>query len=456
MKDSAAIERLRAIEFNSRIETIFRFSVILVAGVAVYFYTRWPISLVWLGVYFALHLLYWRALLTFETENGKGNLRLLVGVYLAVLFVFASFPVYLTTDDHVTSNFTGTAACICLAMYLIWRGDTVPCLIYGEIAVMAVAVGVITAVFTMAAETAGHRALMVVCGLAVWGYFVLALMTLRFRAIRFDRAAQRAAETRKMEAVGRLAGGIAHDFNNILTAIQGNLELYREESDPAERHRLVAEAHKSSRRAAELTRNLLIYARHAPLQCAPVPVKRLLDQAARLSRGLVPLSFALKVAAPPGEERITVDEAQLMTALVNLVSNAHDAMADLGEQGGVLELAGQEVVLTARRHLVDGATLGPGRYLAISVADTGRGIPPELLRRVAEPFFTTKPVDQGSGLGLATVSGFAIQSGGGLHVESTGTGTRATIFLPWPEAPARVHGQGAEGSGRADSAKKPL
>ncbi len=440
MYHKAEIERLRHIEFNSRLEISLRFIAIGLAGLAGYFYTERVIVLLWMAGYFALHLIYWKVLNTRKEPYNDRDLAVVSAVYLAVLFTFASLPVYLTADDHVALSFGGTAACTCLAIYLIWRADTLPFLIYGEITVMAVAIGVVTVVFATHVPVAGHRAVMVGCGAVVWGYFVLALMTARIRVIRLAQSAQRAAQARKMEAVGRLAGGVAHDFNNILTALQGNLELYREVSDPAERDRLVSEAYRASKRAAELTQNLLSYARNAPLRSARVPVSRILEQASQLSRAMMPRDVALHIKAPLDEIMVAVDESQLMTALVNLISNACDAM----ESQGALELGAREVVLSDRRQLIDGAMLEPGRYLAIWVADTGHGIPPELLKRVADPFFSTKPVDKGTGLGLSTVSGFAIQSGGGLNVESAQTGTRATIYLPWPlegvaqPAPART------------------
>lgn len=428
MDHGTEIERLRQIEFNSRPEIVIRMSTILLAGVTAFYYTGWLIVLAWLAVYFGLHVLYWRFLATRPQVPTGRDVALAALLFLGVLTAFATLPVYLTLDDHVALHFSATAACICLVMYMVWRGDTVPLIVYGEIAIMALGVGAVSSSFALHADNPVHRAVMIGAGIAIWGYFVISILTARARVLRSERAAWRSAQARKMEAVGRLAGGVAHDFNNILTALQGNLELYREVEDAQEKDRLVCQAHAASRRAAELVRNLLTYARNAPLEAEKVPVARILERARQLGRALLPRGVDLTVHPMPEAAEVVVDEAKLMAAMVNLIGNARDAMA----QGGRIELTARAVTLPAARHLVDGSTLAPGRYLALSVTDTGHGIPPEMLRRVADPFFTTKPVDKGTGLGLSTVSGFAIQSGGGLHLESAETGTRAIVYLPWP------------------------
>lgn len=429
MNHRAEIERLRHIEVNSRPEIAVRMCAILLATAAAYHYTGWPIVLIWFAAYLTIHIAYWWALATRPETPGNADIALVSILFLGVLTTFASLPIYLTTDDHVALYFSANAACICLVMYMLWRGDTVPLIIYGEIVLMALAVGAITATFVANADNPVHRAVMLGCGFAIWGYFVLTILTARVRVLLSAKAARRSAQARKMEAVGRLAGGVAHDFNNILTALQGSLELYREEPDPDERDRLVGQAHAASHRAAELVRNLLTYARNAPLQAERVPVARILERADQLSRALVPQGIRFSVRPLPTAAPVVVDEAQLMAAMVNLIGNSVDAM----DGSGRIELSARAATLTAPRHMSDGATLPPGRYLALTVADNGHGIPQDILRRVTDPFYTTKPVDKGTGLGLSMVSGFAIQSGGGLTLESDETGTRAILFLPWPD-----------------------
>jgi len=244
----------------------------------------------------------------------------------------------------------------------------------------------------------------------------------------------------KMDAIGKLTGGIAHDFNNLLAAVLGGIGLIERRADLADEHRkILGMTRRAADQGTELVGRLLAFARRQQLQPAPVDLatlhKGVHDLLSHTLGGLVELEWKL----PDYDWRAFADRSQLELALMNLVINARDAMPD---GGTITTVASSRLV--ERGNPLD---LAPGRYVALQVADQGSGIAPEIMEKVLEPFFTTKPVGKGTGLGLSMVYGFAQQSGGTLQLESTpGAGTRATIWLP----EATADEQRAEPASRAE------
>jgi PAS domain S-box-containing protein len=243
------------------------------------------------------------------------------------------------------------------------------------------------------------------------------------------------AQAQKMEALGHLTGGVAHDFNNLLTVVLSNIELLGAPGlDEPGRTRLLESARRAAMRGAALTQQLLAFARRQPLSPKRHRVNGLLgafDAVLRRACG-EHCSVAFELTAEPAFAEI--DEAQFEAALLNLVMNARDAMP----QGGHATIRTDLVEIDAPHALaVEGVT--PGRYVALSVADDGSGIPPAVLPHVFEPFFTTKEPGKGSGLGLSQVFGFAKQSGGHVDVQSAlGRGTTVTLYLPAVEPGAET------------------
>jgi PAS domain S-box-containing protein len=230
-------------------------------------------------------------------------------------------------------------------------------------------------------------------------------------------------QAQKMEAVGQLAGGIAHDFNNLLTAIRGygDLALRHVGSDPAAARAALSSASEATARAAGLTRQLLAFSRKQLLQPLVLDVNEVVLDAHKLMTRLLGGNIDVTTRLDPDVARVRADRGQLDQVLVNLAVNARDAMP----AGGTLTIE------TANVELAAGVDLPAGRYVSVSVADTGTGIAPEVRDHIFEPFFTTKDVDSGTGLGLATVYGIVKQSGGDVVVESEpGAGARFTVYLP--------------------------
>jgi signal transduction histidine kinase len=233
-------------------------------------------------------------------------------------------------------------------------------------------------------------------------------------------------ELRRKEAIGQLTGGVAHDFNNLLTAILGNLELLRVHVTDAAGKRLLSGAVLGAERGAQLTGNLLAPARRRTLRPEIVNPNHLISEFSDLMRRALGEAIQLRLVLSPAAGRCQIDPAQFQASLLNLVANARDAMPE----GGVLTIESRGIQPDAHEAARSGM-LTTGRHIAIAVRDTGHGMAPEVLEHAFEPFYTTKDVGRGSGLGLSQVYGFVMQSGG--HVEITsrpGSGTEVTIYLP--------------------------
>jgi PAS domain S-box-containing protein len=231
-------------------------------------------------------------------------------------------------------------------------------------------------------------------------------------------------QAQKMDAIGKLTGGIAHDFNNLLAAVLGGIGLIERRIElGAEQKKILGMTRHAAEQGTELVRRLLAFARRQKLQPAPIA---LTDLSGRLNELLAHTLGGLVDIRWEGMERdwrAFADETQLELAIMNLAINARDAMED----GGTITVSADQ------RTIGEGDPLGlaPGDYVTLSVADTGEGIPPDLLEQVLEPFFTTKPVGKGTGLGLSMVYGFARQSGGSVQIDSAlGQGTTVTLWLP--------------------------
>ncbi len=244
------------------------------------------------------------------------------------------------------------------------------------------------------------------------------------RAEELALAQEALRQAQKMEAMGQLTGGVAHDFNNLLTPIIGSLDLlHRKGLGGAREQRLVEGALQSAERAKTLVQRLLAFARRQPLQPGPVDLGELV-------RGLVDLlastsgpQIRIETRLDPSLPFARADSNQLEMAILNLAVNARDAMAG----GGTLTIGGTAETVAPG----EVAGLAPGRYVRLAVADTGVGMDEATLARAVEPFFSTKGVGRGTGLGLSMVHGLAAQLGGALNLDSrVGEGTVAALWLP--------------------------
>jgi PAS domain S-box-containing protein len=256
-------------------------------------------------------------------------------------------------------------------------------------------------------------------------------------------------QSQKMEAVGQLTGGVAHDFNNLLAVVLGSLHLARKHL-PADRKllRLIDNAIQAADRGAILTKRMLAFARRQDLETGPVDIPERVRGMAELLQRSIGSNIPVVTQFPLRLPLAFADANQLELALLNLTVNARDAMP----AGGTITIAAREAFIGSEA----GAELKPGRYVCLSVADTGEGMDAATLARAAEPFFTTKGVGKGTGLGLSMVHGFAEQSGGRLILRSVeGRGTTAELWLPEAEAGISVT-EAPQAEDSAPPALKPL
>jgi two-component system cell cycle sensor histidine kinase/response regulator CckA len=241
------------------------------------------------------------------------------------------------------------------------------------------------------------------------------------------RLEEQMRQTQKMDAVGQLAAGVAHDFNNLLTAIQGFTEQALYQTTDGSMRSLLEPVLSSAKRAAILTRQLLLFSRKQAVNILPVDLATLVGDLKPVLRRLLPENIELVWDLPGSLPPVRADSANVEQVIINLAINARDALPSKG--GSIRIGTGLREFATAEetRH-VDGRA---GRFVIVQVADNGSGIPPEVLPRIFEPFYTTKDIGKGTGLGLSTVYSVARQHQGWIDVQtSVGSGTTFTVYHP--------------------------
>ncbi len=249
-------------------------------------------------------------------------------------------------------------------------------------------------------------------------------------------------QSQKMDLVGQLAGGVAHDFNNLLTAMIGFCDLLLQRHSPKDQSFAdIMQVKQNANRAANLVRQLLAFSRQQTLQPKVLNITNVLTELTHLLRRLIGADIELKMVHARDLWPVKVDQSQLEQVIINLAVNARDAV----------DGSGAVTIRTYNHTASEGnkslhASLPSGDYVVMEVADTGTGVPKELLSKIFEPFFTTKEVGSGTGLGLSTVYGIIRQTGGHIFVDSEeGKGARFTIYLPRNEAGEEVIGAAIAG-----------
>ena len=238
------------------------------------------------------------------------------------------------------------------------------------------------------------------------------------------KAEEALRQSQRMEGIGQLTGGVAHDFNNVLTAVLGSLQLASKRVTDERARQLMDTAVQAAERGAKLTSQLQAFSRRQRLEPLPVDLNVMIERMGGLFSSTLGGTVKVEKDLAPGLPPALADPAQLELALLNLALNARDAMP----QGGVLRLSTALATITSQRTASEPE---PGRYIALSVKDTGPGMSEEVMERAFEPFFTTKPLGKGSGLGLSQVLGLAKQLGGGVRLDAApDAGATVTVYLP--------------------------
>jgi two-component system, cell cycle sensor histidine kinase and response regulator CckA len=244
------------------------------------------------------------------------------------------------------------------------------------------------------------------------------------------RAESQLQQSQKLKAIGTLAGGIAHDFNNILAAVMGYTEMALMDTDSASPvHRRLVNVLKSTNRAKDLVHQILTFSRQNDPEIRPLAPVPIIKETLKMLRASLPSTVKIQQWIPGRSPMIMADPTHVHQILMNLCTNANHAME---EAGGTLEIRMAEVTCDAGT-MESTQDLLPGKYLKLSVKDSGPGMSPDVLERIFDPYFTTKPnVDgDGSGLGLAVVHGIVHSHGGVIEVQSEpGTGTTVDVFFP--------------------------
>ena len=251
--------------------------------------------------------------------------------------------------------------------------------------------------------------------------------------LQLENTQDQLRQAQKMEAVGQLTGGLAHDFNNLLTGISGSLELMQlrvQQGRSGEIERYVAMAQHAAKRAAALTHRLLAFSRRQTLDPKPTNINRLISGLEDFLRRSVGPTVEIEVVGAGGLWTTLIDPNQLENAVLNLCINARDAMPDGGKI--TIETANKWLDKRSARE----RDLEPGQYVSLCVTDTGTGMSAETIERAFDPFYTTKPLGEGTGLGLSMIYGFVRQSGGQVRIYSElGDGTTMCLYFP------RIHAE---------------
>lgn len=239
-------------------------------------------------------------------------------------------------------------------------------------------------------------------------------------------AEARARQSQRIEAIGTLTGGVAHDFNNLLAVILGNLELSLTTEQTDEWRELIEAAIQATNRGASLTKNLLSFARQAPLEPARMDLNKLIQNTMAWCTRVLPATIEIENSLMAGLWDVELDTTSTENALINILLNARDAMPG----GGKLTIETANMRIGDEYVAERDEDIEPGRYVMLAISDTGHGIPSDKIEAIFEPFYTDKPVGQGSGLGLSMVQGFIKQSGGAIRVYSeVGVGTTFKLYF---------------------------
>lgn len=412
---------------RGRMEFVAQVVLMTFAGAVAWVTTGVHFIPLWVAAHFGLITVERKLTRRLRNSDSPFALPCVLMAHLAIGAVFAAMPVYLWLQEDEAFHFTGMVLLVgsilnvFLARAQLWY--LALCFVLPD----AVAIALIAAQIARLAPNLAQAITVWVVAAAILLYLGVALLQAARAHRRHLVTREQLVQSQKMEALGNLAGGMAHDFNNILNVITGTLDLARAERDPARIAAQLDHANAAADRGAALIRQVLSFARKSHLEPRRVDPPAVIAEVETMARRLIPERIAIETAVDPDVPAVRVDEGTLVTALLNLVLNARDAIEGRGR-----------IVLSC----TFAPATPPGRRgkVLFSVRDDGHGIAREMIGRVTEPFFTTKPVGEGTGLGLSMVAGFAAQSGGALQIDShEGAGTEVRILLPLDEgsAPAK-------------------
>jgi signal transduction histidine kinase len=413
-KRNAQFEAFRSGDAADITDFVARLAVIMMCGVALWIATDQAIMLVWCIGYWLMGIPYvfW-IIRRKSTDVSRRDLILAVCISSLIAAWYCAMVIYVATLGDGDFLLLATCGVLGIALRCLSRNVEFSYSAYVDfIAVITTGLGV-TFVAAINASTPAVAAASVIGGLCSCGYFWLSFRQIISVNRALAEKTREEIQNQKMLALGQLASGVAHDFNNLLTVINGNIELVMLDPNNPENAGFLSEAKAASDKSAVLVRQLLAYGKKSDLRITKVELGTVFEELKSLLHRVLPAHIDLDVEDVSLQADLNIDRALLESALMNLVINAQKA---IGNAPGTIRL------------FVESDT--PGR-IRICVTDTGPGMTPDVLARASEPFFTTRPVGQGSGLGLSMVNGFAAQSGGRLNLSNqVEGGVRAAVELP--------------------------
>lgn len=421
-----AVQSMIAADIGSKSELAFRYAIVALGAVFVTWEIQTPVIAVWLTAFLITNGWYSWQLSRVSPPVSKHTYIWLVLLLTASVTLYTSCTIYLFRLDTLATTTIAIAALAAQSLFNLSRHRKSTFTAFYDTAIVAAA-ALYFGLSNLASENLSfpEQMIIIVCTVGVCIYYVVA----QYRNILVNRMLQRsqdeAAQAQKMRAVGQLTAGVAHDFNNLLTVIRGNIELAELAENTLERDARLEESKAAASRAANLTSQLLSFSRKARLETSIVNLDKFWLNSGTFFQSVVPETVRIQKEIDPRLENLFCDKSQLEIAIVNLIVNAVDAM----KANGTIILGSRPCHDSELKNLKQ-SDAASGDYGAIEVRDNGPGIPEHLLSNVTEPFFTTKNVGQGSGLGLSMVKGFAEQSGGELVLKSDDAGTAVILILP--------------------------
>lgn len=372
---------------------------------------------------------------------------LVIGTTIAV--IASLLPIYLWTFDAWIFHFAAMIYTLGAVLNtFILRARAWPALLCYAI---PNALGIITVavMFFLKDGSNSYTIVGIILAMAISSYLVVMVRESE-RRVRYNRDTTKALlQAQKSETVANFAGGVAHDFNNLLSVILASLEQAKGEKDEKERRALIHQAVLAVERGAGLTKQLLAVGRQSELETNPIDMQSFADELQQFLLRIIPSSIKLEVSCDPKLKTLNSEPSLLQSMLLNLALNARDALSE----AGTLRITIQKCAFNTKQRMSQG-DLPPGVYAEFSVIDNGKGIPSEVFGRVLEPFYSTRPNGEGTGLGLAMVTGFSQQMGGALNLTSRpGVGTTVRFYLPISEAGTHQTGQGTSPAGAAATPK---
>ena len=412
---------VRRAEFGSPLETVVRSLGILATAAALFIATRDPIFLIWSTGYVVIEGIF----LLIAGWPPRRNIR--THFFLALLFYnlsalnFVSLPLYMIWLGAPGFSLIGGLGIFGMLLYTLHRTESEASLVISDCLHAVIVAGALLLIVEPRIAGTAMRVAAVICAVAVVSYFCLGMWTrLRNQALH-RRTEQRYAATQKERALTQFVGGVAHDFNNQLTAILGNLELIEHLDDPAERSSALRAVRNAGDHAAQTVRQLLATTGSARLRPERIDLTDFVSSRMDYIRNLLGDAIRLELGTFPARAIVAADASMLETSLVELCYNARDFMET--DTGRIRISAGPQA-----------SSDSPVQEHALIVEDDGPGVDDAKLPLLTEPFYTTRRVGDGPGLGLSAVRGFARQSGGDLRIgRSPIGGLRVALILPGAE-----------------------